>query len=88
MSTGFSFPAFDFFISLIFIFKRNMLHLCESWFIITLSYWVLVLCLECPMSTWLSILNFDISISLTFVFALYQFISIVMWNTTSNLRCW
>ena len=66
---GLSFPVFDFSVSLTFIFKRNMIHLCEWWFIITLCYLVLVLCLLCPVSTWLSTLDlFDFSISPTFIF--------------------
>ena len=65
---GLSFPVFDFSVSLTFIVKRNMIHLCEWWSIFILWYWVFVLCLLCPMSTWLSILNFDISISLTFIY--------------------
>jgi hypothetical protein len=65
---GLSFPVFDFSVSLTFIFKRNMIHLCEWWFIITLCYLVFVLCLECPMSTGFSFSAFDFFISLIFIF--------------------
>ena len=65
---GLSFPVFDFSVSLTFIFKRNMIHLCEWWFIITLCYLVFVLCLECPMSTGFSFPAFDFFISLIFIF--------------------